>query len=85
MKNHSIAISINTKVISTTKLVLPLFSFDPETKKKTVYGKYLILFFSPFATKAFFINSHLVKSLRREIDNAGANGGDLENLDDGDV
>ena len=34
---------------------------------------------------SFAVKFHLVKSLRREVDNAGGDGGDLEDLDDGDV
>ena len=34
---------------------------------------------------SFSVKFHLVKSLRREVDNAGGDGGDLEDLDDSDV
>ena len=34
---------------------------------------------------SFAVKFHLVKSLGREVDNAGGDGGDLEDLDDGDV
>ena len=42
-------------------------------------------YFLHLLLELFFVNCHLVKSLRREIDNAGGDGCDLEDLDDGDV